>query len=143
MQNLYSDDVGTYWTSGTDQGCTGSFAWCAVRKILYKPKWAQRHPVNSTQAQCVSISVTASTAQLETADCAIANNFICEVFLFLFMRPKCLSSQFSSNHSHVFYKNLVEHENLGNISNSKYLALPMKCPLLCTKKALIFFILRL
>jgi hypothetical protein len=91
MQNLYSDDVGTYWTSGTDQGCTGSFAWCAVRKILYKPKWAQGHPVNSTQAQCVSISVTASTAQLETADCAIANNFICEVFLFLFMRPKCLS----------------------------------------------------
>jgi hypothetical protein len=90
FKTLSLDDSGSFWTSGTDQGCVGSFAWCAARKILYKPKWAQGHPVNSTQAQCVAVSVDASAAQLETSDCAIANKFICEVlfayFSFIFER---------------------------------------------------------
>jgi hypothetical protein len=74
---------GNFWTSGTDQGCVGSFAWCAARKIFYMSKWAQGQPVNSTQAKCVTVSVDATAAHLETADCATPNRFICEVWRLL------------------------------------------------------------
>lgn len=76
--------AGTYWTSGTDKGLPGSFAWCSARKLFYKSKWAPGQPAASAQAQCVAVRLDAMTAQLETADCAgVANKFICEVRVFL------------------------------------------------------------
>jgi len=70
---------GTFWTSGTDQGCSGSYVWCGARKIFYNSKWAPSQPVASAQAQCVTVKLDAQMAQLEAKDCAGAMNYICEV----------------------------------------------------------------
>jgi hypothetical protein len=72
---------GTFWTSGT-QGCSGSYIWCAARKMFYNSKWAPSQPAISAQAQCVTVKLDAQTAQLEAKDCAGVMNFICEVRCF-------------------------------------------------------------
>jgi hypothetical protein len=74
---------GSFWTSGTDLGCSGSYAWCSARKIFYNPKWTANQPADSKETQCVAIKLDAQTAQLEATVCAGAKKFICEVRSFL------------------------------------------------------------
>jgi hypothetical protein len=69
----------SFWTSATDLGCSGSFAWCAVRKMFYNSKWIADQPAKSTETQCVAVKLNAQMAQLEATNCAGAKQFICEV----------------------------------------------------------------
>lgn len=78
MQELVNKPI-DYWTSGTDQGCPGTFAWCAANKIFYEPKWAKGHPLQSSNATCVSVSLRTTTAELYQRNCSEPLNFICEV----------------------------------------------------------------
>jgi Lectin C-type domain len=84
VMNISSDAApspGSFWTSGTDQDRPGTYAWCSAHKLFYKSKWAQGQPAASAQAQCVAVKLDATTAQLETVECAGALKFICEVIL--------------------------------------------------------------
>jgi hypothetical protein len=77
--SLPAPTSGTYWTSGTDQGRPGSYAWCSANKIFYNSKWAPGHPGSNAQAQCVAVNLDAQTAQLEATACTNSYSFICEV----------------------------------------------------------------
>jgi hypothetical protein len=85
------DASGSFWTSGTDLGCSGSFAWCSARKIFYNSKWTANQPADSNEAQCVAIKLDVETALLEATICADAKKFICEVRIFCLLNLKMKS----------------------------------------------------
>lgn len=92
---------GSFWTSGTDQGRQGTYAWCSARRLFYKSKWASGQPANSAQAQCVAVRLDAQTARIEKADFATPRKFICEVISFVtinktFVHPHLCGGDFPS-----------------------------------------------
>ncbi|XP_059484775.1 uncharacterized protein LOC132202085 [Neocloeon triangulifer] len=68
--------AGTFWTSGTDFGCTGAFGWCAVNKLVRAPIWSKGHPQSGKN--CVSADLSVTNTTLSTNDCTSNLKYICE-----------------------------------------------------------------
>ncbi|CAB3387555.1 Hypothetical predicted protein [Cloeon dipterum] len=68
---------GKYWTSGTDNGCSGTFAWCAVNKKVRNAIWGRGEP-HLGGSKCLAIDASGANAALSTEFCDKNFQFICE-----------------------------------------------------------------
>ncbi|XP_065348566.1 uncharacterized protein LOC135945082 [Cloeon dipterum] len=72
---------GTFWTSGSDEGCEGKFSWCSVKKLVrnQEAKWFPQQPDNfGGKENCVTIGLSKTVALLSDVDCSSSNRYICE-----------------------------------------------------------------
>jgi hypothetical protein len=74
-----ADSSGTFWTSGTNNGCTSTLGWCAVHKMVKNGRWKIGQPGPVRDSLCISVALFSGKLELLTEPCSKTYPYICEV----------------------------------------------------------------
>ncbi|XP_059473217.1 uncharacterized protein LOC132195315 [Neocloeon triangulifer] len=73
--------TGNFWTSGSDSGCDGNFAWCSAN-VLFRGRqtsWGPGEPNNlDGKEHCVVVQLNKTSGILFDRDCSSKLKYICE-----------------------------------------------------------------